>query len=639
MINIFIVEDEAFVALDLRQTLTQLGYKVVGSAASGEQAIHQIIQLKPDLVLIDIMLSGELDGVDVALEVRQLYQRPIVFLTAYSDMKTVERMKQVQSVGYIRKPYDEEVLRVTIELALYKYETERQLLHSEQRLLTTLRSIGDGVITTDASGRVEFINRVAENLTGWKQEEARGKPFTQVFDILNEQSRQPAFNPISRVLEEGIVLGLANHTVVVSRDGRETPIDDSAAPIVSDDGEIMGAVIVFRDITTRRETEMILRQSQRLDGIGVLAGGVAHDFNNILTGVLAQSSLLLAKLPENSWEAKRVRKIVVSAERAADLTRQLLNYAGKGISETTTIDLNQFLQENDSFVRSILPGDLAISYDLADESVTIEGDESQVRQVVINLITNAWEAINSADGKVGLRTSVIDLNELEVEQYLSRDPLSVGRYALLEISDNGIGMDAATRERIFEPFYSTKTGGTGLGLAALLGIIYRHDGGIAIESQVNVGTKFKIVLPYIAQATQPTQNEILRDPETATELTAATLLVVDDQHSVTETVEDILEKTPLTVMVVNSGVEAIQLFKEKAAAIDLVLLDIQMPNMGGLAVLKAIKAIRPDIRVILSSGYSPDNNVLDVMSDTVQFLSKPYRYNHLVAAIQKMLGS
>ena len=638
MTRILIVEDEAFVALDLQQTITALGYQVIGTAAKGQEALEKINTLHPELVLMDVMLAGEMDGIEVARAIRNQYQQPIVFLTAYSDPDTINRMKTVEPFGYIRKPYDEEILRVSIELALYKFEAEKALILSERRLLTTLRSIGDGVITTDASGKVQFINEVAQALTGWSQDEAFGEPFTTVFHIINEESRQPAFNPINRVLAEGIVLGLANHTMVISKEGRETPIDDSAAPIIDDNGTVMGMVIVFRDITMRRESELMLRQTQRLDSLGLLAGGIAHDFNNILTSLMGQASLLQTRLQAQSWESQRVEKIFVSAERATELANHLLSYAGKQELSKQNVDLNRYLQEHEEFMRVLQSPQLSINLELDQQPLAVSLDPTQFSQVLLNLIINAREAIEHDDGKLVVRTGKIELTAEEGEKYLSAERSISGRFALLEVSDNGKGMERATRERIFDPFFTTKPEGTGLGLATLIGIIYGHNGAIAVNSELGAGTTFSILLPLL-NISIPKDEENPIVPQKETVFPAGTLLVVDDREVILEAVTDILEDKPVHVLTATGGKEGIKLFKAHQAEIDVVLLDVQMPDMSGITVLNEIEQMRPDIKAILSSGYSPGDELsAAIEKPNVHFLAKPYTYHTFIDLIQTLLA-
>jgi PAS domain S-box-containing protein len=259
---ILIVEDERVVARDLQNRLTRMGYRVVGVTRSGAEAIQLATELRPDLVLMDIRLEGVMDGVTAAQEIRNRLQLPVVYLTAYADEETLQRARVTEPFGYILKPFAERELRTAIEMAVYKHQAERKLRESERRYAITLSSIGDAVIATDTQTQIGFLNPAAASLTGWPSEEAIGRPLHEVFRIINEQTRQPVENPVAKILREGKVIGLANHTTLLARDGREIPIEDCGAPILDDKGTITGSVLVFHDVSEQRRSEQSLRESQ-----------------------------------------------------------------------------------------------------------------------------------------------------------------------------------------------------------------------------------------------------------------------------------------------------------------------------------------------------------------------------------------
>jgi PAS domain S-box-containing protein len=261
--RILVVEDELIVAADIEGRLTRLGYEVVGLADRGEDAVRLAGELRPDLVLMDIRLRGDTDGVEAADQIRSRFHLPVVYLTAHADDATLHRAKVTEPFGYVLKPFEERELRTVLEMALYKHAAERRLAASERRYATTLASIGDAVIATDAAGRATFLNPVAESLTGWPAAEAAGRPLAEVFRIVNEHTREPVESPVEKVLRDGVVVGLANHTVLLARDGREAPIDDCAAPIHDDSHSCAGVVLVFRDVAEKRKAEEELRLRDR----------------------------------------------------------------------------------------------------------------------------------------------------------------------------------------------------------------------------------------------------------------------------------------------------------------------------------------------------------------------------------------
>lgn len=260
--NILIVEDNRVIAEDIKLSLNKMGYKVCAIIAYGEKLVSVAEEMKPDLVLMDIMLKGRMNGIDAARLLKDRFDIPVVYLTAYADEDILQRAKMSEPNGYIIKPFDEKDLKVAVEIALYKHHMERKLKESKEWFATTLSSIGDAVIATDSKGVVSFLNSVAEELTGWKEDEAIGKPLTEVFHIVNEFSREPVDDPVQKVIQTGLVVGLANHTVLISKDGRKLPIKDSGAPIQNNRGDLVGVVMVFQDITKARKTEIALKKSE-----------------------------------------------------------------------------------------------------------------------------------------------------------------------------------------------------------------------------------------------------------------------------------------------------------------------------------------------------------------------------------------
>jgi two-component system, cell cycle sensor histidine kinase and response regulator CckA len=256
--SILIVEDEAIVAKDLSQKLARLGYDIAGVTGGGAEAVDLAREHRPDLVLMDIRLQGGMDGVEAAQAIHRDRAVPVIYLTAHADAATLERAKLTEPFGYILKPFEERQLESHIQMALYRHQAEERVRQEREWLRVTLHSIGDGVITTDAAGRVTFLNPVAEELTGWKLAEALGRPVGEVFSLINEETRKPAPNPVERALREGKVVGLANHSALISREGKERAIDDSAAPIKDSQGRLLGVVMVFHDVTEKRRAEAAL---------------------------------------------------------------------------------------------------------------------------------------------------------------------------------------------------------------------------------------------------------------------------------------------------------------------------------------------------------------------------------------------
>ena len=627
--RILIVEDEAIVALDLRMRLTRLGYSVIDSVGLAEVAIEIAEQQRPDLTLMDIRLRGEMDGIEAADVIRTKMGLPVVYLTAHADDATVDRARVTEPFGYILKPFDERELRTVIEMALYKHGAERKLRESERRFATTLASIGEGVIATDSAGCVTFMNSVAKKLTGWSAAEAQGAALTTVFNICNESTRLTVANPVERVLAEGIVVGLANHTILVNRDGTEAPIDDCAAPIFDDDGRMTGAVLVFRDVTQARQIEVHMRHAQKMEAVGQLAGGIAHDFNNMLTVILNYSEILLDSAGADHPWRQYFTEIHRAGERSSELTSQLLTFCRKQLMEPRSIDLNSAILNMEQMLRRLVGENVELTAKVTPNLGSVRMDPGQIERILVNLTVNARDAI-SDEGRLLIETSNI---ELSASQFPS---LNSGTYRCLKVSDNGHGIAAVHKDRIFEPFFTTKEPGkgTGLGLAAVFGIVSQCHGHIECDSEVGQGTTFRIYLPAVSETPvaepTPTRMPLPRGSET--------VLLVEDEAAVRSLSHHILKSCGYRVLEAENGACAIEVARLHAGEIDIVVTDVIMPVMGARKMLQKLQEYLPKMKVLLLSGYGDESLSRDVAEFSKSlFLQKPFSVSELTKAVRSIL--
>ena len=626
--QVLVVEDEGIVAKDIQNTLKKLGYAVPAIASSGEEAIKKATETLPDLVLMDIVLEGYMDGVEAAEQIRDRFDIPVVYLTAYADNKTLQRAKITEPYGYILKPFSERELHTAIEIALYKHQMERKLRDSEQWLATTLKSIGDAVIATDAGGFVTFMNPVAEALTGWNQEDAAGKPLKKVFNIINEETGKQAEDPATRVFREGVVVGLANHTVLIAKDGTKYPIDDSGAPIRDDKGNIMGVVLVFRDITEKRNMEEALLKADALESLGILAGGIAHDFNNILMAIMGNITLakMYAKPGDKIFE--RLKEAENASLRAKDLTQQLLTFSRGGAPIKKTVFISKLLEDTVAFVLS--GSNVRCEFSISGDLWPVEVDEGQISQVINNLIINADHAMpRGGIIKVSAENTAVD-----VEQGL---PLKEGNYIKISIEDQGIGIPEEHLQKIFDPYFTSKQKGSGLGLATAYSIVKRHDGYVQVESELGVGTTFNIYLPASSE-------EILMEKELRERIHAGKgkILVMDDEEIIRDVTGEMIEVLGYEVEFAKDGAEAIELYKkakESAQPFEAIIMDLTIPGgMGGKETIQELIEIDPEIRAIVSSGYSND----PIMADYRKYgfcgvIAKPYKIKELGEILYKVI--
>lgn len=638
--RILIVEDEVLVARDLQQQLKALGYVIVGIAATGMRALELVAETQPHLVLMDIRLQGSMDGIATAEQMRQRYALPIIYLTAHADAATVERARVTEPFGYILKPFEERELRTVVEMALYKHEAERKLRASERRFATTLRSIGDAVIATDEQGVITYMNPTAELLTAWPLAEAQGQPLSAIFHIINEVTRQPVENPAERVLREGITIGLANHTRLVARDGQERPIDDSAAPILDDQGQCTGVVVVFRDITERqqaeakvRASEEQLRQAHKMEAIGQLAAGIAHDFNNLLTVINGYSSMLTATLePPANWQ-KYVQRILAAGKRAEGLTRQLLAFSRRQMLQPRVLNLNQIVLDMEQMLSRLLGEHIHLLTQLAPDLALVRADPGQIEQVIMNLAVNARDAMPNG-GTITVQTTNVTLTD---EQTVHFPDLPAGLYTSLTVQDTGIGMDDQVKSHIFEPFFTTKARdkGTGLGLATVYGIIKQSGGHITAHSAVGHGATFVIYLPAVqGQPLIMEQSLALPDLPQGNE----TILLVEDEDAVREFAGEVLEVCGYTVIKAHNGVEALDLSTQYAGPLHLLLTDIVMPQMSGWELAERFARHHPTTKILYMSGYTDSAQLsAQIKSGNIHLLVKPFTPVTLARKVRALL--
>jgi PAS domain S-box-containing protein len=630
--NILIVEDETIVAKYIQKWLRSLGYLVPDVVSSGEEAVVKAEETRPDLVLMDIVLKGGMDGVEAARKIRAHLNIPIVFLTAYADENTLERAKITEPFGYILKPFEERELHSTIEMALYKYRMEKQLKESREWFATTLKSIGDAVIATDKEGLVTFMNPVAEHLTGWEQKEALGKDLKEIFNIVDGETQVPAENLGADVLRWGVPINLTDH-LLISRDGREISIDDSAAPIKDDSGNIVGIVLVFRDTTERKRVAEELLKAQKLESIGILAGGIAHDFNNLLTSILGNISLSKTRVNTGDEAYRRLREAERACNQAKRLTQQLLTFSKGGTPIKKLTSIEQIIRESVSFT---LKGSNVRCEFIIDEGLwDVEVDEGQIAQVITNLVINAEQAMPQ-----GGVVKVSAENMSEVGAGFKPALTEEGRYVKITVEDEGEGIPQEHLSKIFDPYFTTKQRSNGLGLATSYSIIKNHNGYIGVESELGVGMKVHIYIPASIERVEEkeevaAEGRLLRG--------RGRVLIMDDEEMIREVTGEMLSHMGYEVGYASDGAEAIELYKrarEENRPFDAVIMDLTVSEgIGGKEAIGRLMEIDPTIRAVVSSGYSDDRVMSEYKNHGFRgVISKPYNMGDLGAVLHKVMN-
>ncbi|MEJ2628927.1 MAG: response regulator, partial [bacterium] len=415
--KIIVVEDEHVIAMEIQDRLEKLGYDVCATIPSGEKAVEKIKDLQPDLVIMDIMLEGNMDGIETAEQIQNIMDIPVVYLTAYSDKETLERAKITQPFGYIIKPLEERELHSNIEIALYKHSIEQKLKENEEWLSTTLKSIGDAVITTDKKGKITFINSIAEALTGWKHDQAFGKEIKKIFNPIDAQTRDEQPDLIEKVIQQEKVVSLPSNSLLINKDKLEIPIDESAAPIKDDQGNINGVVLVFRDISERRKLQEKLQHSQKMEAVGTLTGGLAHDFNNIMTAIQVSTELTIMELSDSSIKKDELLNTLLDINRhskhGAELTRQLLQFSRQHPMQPIKTNLNFLIENLLKMLTRLISEDIKIITEFDSELLPIKVDQGTIKQVILNLALNAQDAMPQG-GKLIIKTKNHILEENEI---------------------------------------------------------------------------------------------------------------------------------------------------------------------------------------------------------------------------------
>jgi PAS domain S-box-containing protein len=509
------------------------------------------------------------------------------------------------------------------------------------------RNAAEGMILVDKEGRVTFVNPTAEVMFGWTQEELVGELLHESLHCRHSDGTwYPSEDcPHMEVLHTGQTLR-SEEDFFVHKDGRMIPISCSVAPIRSD-STIGGAVMVVRDLTqqklaeaTERENEEALQQAQKLESIGVLAGGIAHDFNNLLTGIMGNAGLARRALTagKSDQAAALLRDVISASERAADLTRQLLAYAGKGRFVVVPVDLCKLVSEVSSLIRASISKKITLVLDVPDDCPLVEADRAQLQQLIMNLVINGGEAIGDEAGTLTVRVRIEHFTERRERPRAEGFPIVTGDYVRIDVTDTGAGMDSETRSRIFEPFFTTKFLGRGLGLSAALGIVRGHRGAISVRSEPGQGTTFTILLPVPREARRPERISghipVERDLQGI-----GTILVADDEEGVRALVASVLQDAGYTVELAKDGEEAIERLRNMGDEIRLILLDLTMPILGGAEAATQLRQIQPDTPIIAMSGYG-DIEVMQRFSEggVDDFLPKPFTPDQLAAKVRDLLS-
>ncbi|RME19135.1 MAG: PAS domain S-box protein [Deltaproteobacteria bacterium] len=560
---------------------------------------------------------------------------PYEYLFITKDGRKIPVVNSTRLIEYGGVPA---ILGVVTDISRVK-EAEKKLRISEQRYRMLVETSPDAILHTDRETRILMANRRAAALAGIDRPERLHGALAA--EILKFPASGTCIEDLKGDNVPSVLGGI--ECEFLRADGTTVPVEISAS-VLREDGEPSGFIFVVRDITERKQLEQERRNmerkllhAQKLESMGVLAGGIAHDFNNLLMGILGNASLALADLEPHHPALDAVRRVEQSAVRAAELTSQMLAYSGKGKFVVRKVNLSELVREMTELLRVSVAKSAALRLELDDSLPPVEADASQLRQVVMNLITNASEAIGDESGVITVFTGTQEVGGDYLDGTLIGDGLEAGKYVVLEVTDTGCGMDEQTRSRMFDPFFTTKFTGRGLGLAAVLGIVRGHGGTIKVYSESGRGTTVKVLLPA---ASGEAEGEGLKSKSIERiDLSGRTVLVVDDEEMVRTVAREILERAGARVILASSGRQCLELYSQQKGGIDLVLLDTTMPGLSGEETFRKLRELDPDVRVVLSSGYNAQEVTSRFAGKPLSgFLQKPYRARDLLDVAASVLG-
>jgi two-component system cell cycle sensor histidine kinase/response regulator CckA len=639
--KILVVDNHPVMLKFMADLLKKERHHVV-TAENGLAAIDILNTFTPDVVFIDLIMphiSGD-KLCEVIRRMPKLEDAYIIILSAVAAEGEINASAFGANACIAKGPFNK--MRQHILLALEKSDQKPsaflpgeimgredvfprritiELLSIKRHFEVILNSMAEGILEITPEGRIVYANPAAISLINLPENKLLGSNFT---DVLQEADRL-------RIKDHLRAMGIQPQimTKEVSLITNSKQISISLLPVVEE--EHKSIIIVLNDLSERKRMEAQILQAQKMEAIGTLAGGIAHDFNNLLMVIQGNASLMLLDVDPSHPHYEMLSSIVKQVQSGSRLTSQLLGYARKGKYDVRPFQLNQLVEETSTtFGRT--RKEITIHRELADDLFPIEGDIGQIEQILMNLLVNAADAM-PAGGDIFLRTINIPHGDMKGKLYNPKP----GDYVLLTVTDTGIGMDPKTVQHIFEPFFTTKElgRGTGLGLASVYGIVKGHGGYVDVESEKGRGTTFKIYLPASKEEVYNT----IELPDNISKGTG-TILLVDDEEAVLEVGEKLLKVMGYHVLTAREGREAIDVYKKHRETVDLVLLDIIMPNMKGGEVFDCLKEINPDIKVLLSSGYSIDGEASKILERGGKgFIQKPFHLERLSETIRAILGN
>jgi two-component system cell cycle sensor histidine kinase/response regulator CckA len=626
--RILLVEDEAIIALDLRQRLQGLGYVVTGIAATGAEALDLAQKTSPTLVFMDITIQGPMDGIETAKALSRRMDVPIVFLTAHADTGTILRAKAARPYGYLVKPFEERELATTIETATYRHKTE-----AFARLLQqAIGSANVGIVVANTHEPllpITMCNAAFERMTGYSSDEALGR---SAWFLEGRETDANSSAIIRTALQEQRECQVS--LLVYRKDGTTFWDDLALSPVRNLVGDVTHFLFFHGDGSARKHAETALFQSQKVEAIGQLAGGVAHDFNNILAVISGYCEMAQRQIGADHPAHARLDQIMKASTRAVSLTRQLLAFSRKQVLQPRPLDLNAIVADTHKMLGRLIGENIEVVLKPTPGLGTVNADPGQVEQIVLNLAINARDAMPHG-GILTFETRNVDIEPSDADA-ASALP---GRYVMLVVKDTGIGMTPEIQAKAFDPFFTTKPEGegTGLGLSTVYGIVKQSGGYVWVASEPGQGATFRVYLPRVDRP-----NAILSTAREPKEHRGGneTILLVEDNASLRDVIRENLADLGYKVLTAGDGREAVAVARASNEPIHLLLTDVVMPSMGGAELARILIESRPDLKVVYMSGYTDGAlSHQGVLGEGVTLIDKPFSSEKVARVLRESLDS
>ncbi len=631
-LSVLLVDDDPAMLRTTSDVLKLRGYDPVTAESAG-RAIELAGHRQPAIAVVDLHLP-DMNGLELVAELHEHSRlTQVVVLTGNASVASAAQAVRQSIFDYLVKPISPAQLGDTLERAGERWrrrQAEAALQATEQRYRSLIENAADAILIVDADGIIRYASPAHERVLGYAPSQLVG---TRADEILLAEDRQRFHDTLQRLasaIEREATLELRCRRP----DGTLKTLSGCGRDL-SADPAIGGVVFNLSDVTEQRELEAQLRQAQKMEAVGRLAGGVAHDFNNMLTAIKSYGQLLLEAIEVGDARRADVTEIVHASDRAAALTRQLLAFSRQQVLRPTIVDLNEVVREMEKMLRRLLGTHIQLDTKLAPQLWPVLVDAGQMEQVLLNLVVNARDAISDT-GRIAIETADVFLDERYADRHAPAG-IAAGHYVMLAVSDTGAGMDAATQARLFEPFFTTKEQdkGTGLGLSTVYGIIKQSGGFIWVYSEVGHGTTFKVYLP---RRESPAGTSSVAEGRSTVSTGSERVLLVEDDEMVRVVTRRALERLGYAVTEAANGPEALRLWDREGTAFDLVISDMSMPQMSGVELVRQIKARAPNALILLTSGYTEYAfSNANRFERGVGFIEKPFTPDQLGKRIRDLL--